>query len=391
VRAAAAALAAALIAASTLAHASAGPRRASGSPAAVASRNLSHGDLYDALAVIDGRLVLSGEDPLLVSGEGAASPHSPPRRCHAALVDPATLALWDPGTGDCEDPRLYGLRVLPVNFIANGTASASTVRIARVTRGGGYTVGPVVMRYSEYSDTDAEWVYGDGYLWIYDCLTTTGSVLLRVSQSTGALLQTIRMPDVDRPLLAADGDGLWLAPAANSSFTPSSATGLYRVAPDMSRPVLVRRLPTDTVYWMIAARHTLWVDVNHAGTSQTLLRFDGTATKPAADVRERSGPGFEGVDFGQGQPEYAGDTADGLWTVDPQTADLRSQRVVRIDPTSGRAVTVATVTPPDGYYSDHSSPPTAIVDGSLFFLDPPSTGSYGAPQGPSFLYRLTPG
>jgi hypothetical protein len=369
--------------------------RAAAATATVAELNLSRGDLYDAISVVNGRLLLSGGhgegDPLLASGAGAASPHSPPGRCETALVDPATLTLSGEQRGSCEDPRIYGLDVVAVNFIDNGTTNGSSVRIAHVLPGGGYEVGPVVMRYSEYSDTDAEWAYGDGDLWIYDCLTTRGSILLRVSARTGALLELIHMPDVDRPLLAADGDGLWLAPAVNSGFQPPSASGLYSVAPGMSRPVLVRRLPMDTVDWMVAAGHSLWLDVNHFGRTQTLLRFDGTSTAPALEVRERSGPGFEGSEFGQGQPGYAAGTApQGLWTIDPQTPDFPQQRVVRIGPSNGRATTVATITPPGGYQLQYESPPVAYLDGSLFLLDPPDQGNDGAPAGPSFLYRVTP-
>jgi hypothetical protein len=380
--------------------AAAPPASPPGAAAAVAELNLSHGNLYDTISVVNGRLLLSGGhgegDSLLPSGAGAASPHSPPGHCETALVDPATLTLSRRQSGSCEDPRLYGLRALPINFIDNGTTNRSSVRIAHALPGGGYRIGPVVMRYSEYSDTDAEWVYGDGDLWIYDCLTTRGSVLLRVSQRTGALLQLIHMPNVDRPLLAADDDGLWLAPAVNSGFAPPSANGIYRVAAGMSRPVLVARLHRDDdVAWIVASAHSIWLDVNHSGRTETLMRFDATSRTPALDVREHSGPGFEGVDLGQGQPGYAGDAAEGLWTIDPQVPDYPQQRVVRIDPSNGRAATVATITPPDGYRVEYSSPPVALLAGSLFFLDPPTLSYPGGTSGqvvagPSFLYRVTP-
>ena len=103
--------------------------------------------------------------------------------------------------------------------------------VARATAAG-FTVGPVVMRYSEASDTDAEWVYGDGYLWIYDSSTTDGSELIAVSQSTGAVVQTVKMPWVDRPLLPADDDGQGHA----NLVTVGGSTYLYtlpRAAGDM--------------------------------------------------------------------------------------------------------------------------------------------------------------
>ena len=285
--------------------------------------------------------------------------------------------------------------MLAVNFIDNGTTDGSNVRIAHALPHGGYRIGPVVMRYSEYSDTDAEWVYGDGDLWIYDCQTTRGSVLLRVSQRTGAVLQLIHMPDVDRPLLAVDDDGLWLAPAVNSGFEPPSANGIYRVAAGMSRPVLVTRLnPDDDVAWIVASGHSVWLDVNHSGRTETLMRFDGKRRTPVLDVSARPRSGFD-VDFGGGQPSYAGDATDGVWTVGVQLPDYPQQRVVRIGPTNGRSTTVATITPPDGYQMEYSSPPVALLDGSFFFLDPPELSYPGgtagqAVSGPSVLYRVTP-
>ncbi|MGD1051212.1 MAG: hypothetical protein ABR947_09095 [Solirubrobacteraceae bacterium] len=395
----AAALAIAVAAAFAISNAAAAGAPSHATTAMVAELNLSRGDLYDAISVVDGRLLLSGGhgdgDSLLPSGAGAASPHSPPGRCETALVDPATLTLSDEQHGGCEDPRLYGLDVLPINFIDNGTTNGSSVRIAHATPGGGYRIGPVVMTYSEYSDTDAEWVYGDGDLWIYDCLTTRGSVLLRVSQRTGAVLQLIHMPDVDRPLLDADGDGLWLAPAVNSGFEPPSANGVYRVAPGMSRPVLVTQLnPEDDVAWIVASGHSVWLDVNHAGRTETLMRFNGENRTAVLDVSARPRSNFD-VDFGSGQPSYAGDATDGLWTVGVQLPDYPQQRVARIDPTTGRSVTVATIAPPDGYQMEYRSPPVVLMDGSLFFLDPPELyypggGAGQAVSGPSVLYRVTP-
>ena len=78
--------------------------------ATVAERNLSPGDLYDTISVVDGRLLLSGGHgeggSLLPSGAGAASPHSQPGRCETAEVDPASLTLSDEQRGSCEDPLI---------------------------------------------------------------------------------------------------------------------------------------------------------------------------------------------------------------------------------------------------------------------------------------------
>ena len=395
-RACAIALATAAIAASFATAAAGGPRHETNQRAAVTSLRLSPADLYDALALVDGKLILSGGpegNSDFRSASFTAGPRFPPAtNCHSAVVDPATLALSDERTGDCIDPRLYGVSVLPLNSVNNGTARGSTVRIVHTTAAG-YAVGPVVMRYSEASDTDAEWVYGDGSLWLYDPSTTRGSLLLRISQSTGAVLQSIQMPWVDRPLLAADSDGFWIAAAVNSSFQPLAAGGLYRVAPGMSRPVLVRKI-TWNARWMVAAGHTLWIDINHGGKSSTLLRFDGASTRPVLDVSAASADSLD-VQTGYDETGYAGDATAGIWTVRQQTPGQAQQRVVRIDPRSGRASQVASITPPAGFFMEYTSPPVVALGGSMFFLDPPMVSYPGGNsavtvQGASALIRVTP-
>ena len=150
-------------------------------PGASPRLDLSHGDRYDADRMLNGRLLLSGGlDPLIVSG-AAAAPNATRQLCRVALVDPATLALSGERTGNCEDPRLYGLRALPINVYDQRQHRTAQPSGSPAAAGRRLHVGPVVMRYTELSDTDAEWVYGDGSLWIYDNLTTRGSILLRVS------------------------------------------------------------------------------------------------------------------------------------------------------------------------------------------------------------------
>jgi hypothetical protein len=276
--------------------------------------------------------------------------------CRAAVVDPATMTIESERTGSCDDPRLFGQSTLVVNDFVNGNPSGSHVYVAHATAGG-FALGPVVMTYSELSDTDAEWLYGDGYLWLFDCLTTHGSELLRISATSGAVLQTVRMPDIDRPLLAVDGDGFWLAPAVNSS-----SGSIYRVAPGMKRPVPVRRIRWDA-YWMTAADHSVWVSVDHYPKPPTLLRFDGTSTKPSLDVTFRDG--FYGQ-FGYGQPHFAADAAGDIWTV-------ASGHLYRIDGASGRVSTVAAV-------PIHFPAPIVVLGRSVFALNE---------AGASALYRVT--
>lgn len=366
--------------------------------AAVASVNLSHGELYEGVAVVGGKLIVFGgpDGAPFASASSAAPPASAASQgCHSAVVDPVSLTLWHERSGNCDDPSLYGVRAMVVNEFINGTTDGGTVRIAHsAPTASGFALGPILMTYTELSDTDAEWVYGDGFLWVFDPLTTAGSELLRISETTGALLQRVAMPRVDRPLLAADADGLWIAPASNSGFQPLSATGLYHLAPGMTRPARVKRLRWSAD-WMLAAGHSVWIEINHAGKSETLWRLDGAHAKVVLEVQSNHRSGFG--EFGYGQRTVAGDAADGIWTVTagggPQQGN---QEVMRIDASTGRTSTLASVTPPGGNASVYNGIPVVVLDGSLFFLDPATVtypgGTSGAVvKGPSALYRVTPG
>lgn len=340
---------------------------ASGSSTVASLKLSAH---YDAIAVVGGRVIISGDPNRspIVPGSFAGPPGT--QRCRSAVVDPTTLTLTDQRTGDCDDPGLYGRRTLVINDFVNGNPNGSHVRVAHLTPTG-FALGPVVMTYSELSDTDAEWVYGDGFLWLFDPLTTRGSELLRISQTTGAVLQTIPMPRVDRPLLAADADGLWLAPAVNSGFDPASASGLYRVAPGMTRAVRVLSFKW-TVNWLLAAGHSVWIELNHFGKGAALWRLDGT--KAAFHVPAS----FVDNDVGYGQPHFAGDATAGIWSV---ATGQHRQRVVRIDASTGATATIATINPPR-LPADNLNTPVVLLGHSFLFLD-------AQPQGPEALFRVS--
>ena len=352
----------------------------------VRSLDLSHSAGYESLALVGGRLILSGGPygSLFPSASIAASPHSPVApRCWSAVVNPATLKLSRLRTGDCEDPALYGVRVLPVNFVDNGRPHTSTVRIARVTPYG-YTVGPVVVRYSEASDTNAEWTYGDGYLWIYEPASTRGSELLQVSATSGAVVDTIPMPMISRPLLAADADGLWLAPAVESGWSGHPARALYLVAPGARRPRIAAHQVT-LARWLVAEGHSVWADVTHYPKPSTLWRFDGPTARP---VFHRSlGAALDYGEFGYGEPGYAGG-ASGLWAVVPRSG----QQVIRIDPNRGQTTRITTIHPQPSYQTGELQPPLVAFRGAAYFLDPPAqAGTYPYRRGGfSALYQVTP-
>jgi hypothetical protein len=191
------------------------------------------------------------------------------------------------------------------------------------------------------------------------------------------------MPTISRPLLAANDDGLWLTPSLASGFTGKPAIGLYRVAPGARRPVLAAHTG-GLAHWLVASRHSVWIDVARPSRPSRLIRFDGADANAVFDrttVRalDYMQAGYIGV-------QYAADSL-ALWAVVPG----RGQQVIRIDPATGASMPVAAVHP-DTAYAIQIQPPIVSVHGEAFFLDPPAQSSSFPRQheGFSALYRVAP-
>lgn len=170
---------------------------------------------------------------LLVSGYARVG-----NGCAWLTVDPATLTAKETQTS-CARPPGSVAPYVPV-VIPNPHSQWQTVRLAHII---GTTVrySPVVLRYSDASDTRPIWTYGGGSLWLYDVATTRGPELLRFSATTGRLLQQLAMPKLFQPVVAANLDGLWLVAAVNGGVSGHYPAALYHVAPSSSQAVIVHR------------------------------------------------------------------------------------------------------------------------------------------------------
>jgi hypothetical protein len=350
-----------------------------GSGRVVTEVNLSKGDRYDTIARVGGRLILSG----------STVSRSDSTVCNSAVVNPATLVLSQARSGNCDDPALAGERVLPiitgepnVPWIGGGVGT-DTVRISHITSAApGYRVGPVVMSVPQISDEHAGWTYGDGYRWLYDGTTRQGSELLRISLTTGSVLQRLAMPDVPRPILAADDDGLWMAPAVNSG-----GHTVYHVELGASAATPVFSLPgLQYAAWVVAAGHDVWLNVGSGSKTETLWRLVGASATRTLHVTQRTSSLDNEVETQGGGTTMVGNANDGLWTAVPATSGTE-QRIVRITPSTGALTNIALVTP--GYANPsmvlYGTWEAVTFDGSMYLLDPPN-GSTGF----SALYRITP-
>lgn len=313
--------------------------------------------LFTQISVTAGGLLLTGETPAT-----AESPASAGAMCVAAPLDPQTLAVGKLTEGSCGDPLLFGRDVEAVNTPVpesnNATVSIDTANPAT----GQVTDGPVVMTYGSYSDTRPVMAYGSRWIWIYDVETTRGPELLQVSTQSGAVVDTIPMPAFYRPLLAADGGGVWVA----NSLGGSPATALSYVAAGSSAPSVVIAGTDLPICSLEASGTSAWIFAPASGgagcTEQVVERFTDHSPEP---LYTAAGPLLPLT--------VIGDEADGLWTMD--YASPGQEQIIHIDPDTGSETVVANVpaAPIPSYESDGGLVPGQAVyfGGSLYLLEPP--------------------
>jgi hypothetical protein len=316
---------------------------------------------------------------------------------------------------DTETFRLGAVTIVPCSTLYGSTPSVwavtshpytnhTTLRIAhRDPKTGKVSIGPVVMTYVDASDTHLEQITGDGSLWFYDCCTTNGAVVLRVSSVTGQVENVVRMPSLYRPILATNDDGLWIGVATNGGY-PSNLSGspIYHLAPGSKRAklVFVGGHATD---WMVASGHSLWVDIGSLSKpssvrlSETIWRFDGTSARRVFHT-----PTF--LPFGI---SVIGNESEGLWTmasqlpkgsstnVDTDTVCTARPAVVEINPNTGRQHVVATLPPRTGNgdidcLAQDLEGQQAVINGGYMYLLEDTAGNQAAGFTKLFRIRLDP-
>jgi hypothetical protein len=268
--------------------------------------------------------------------------------CNWLVVDDGLRVASPSLSGSCERPSIAAQPLVPVQFPVAGS-NDSSVRIARPNRTPRrVSYGPVVMRFNHVSDTTLEWTYGPGRLWLYDVATLHGTTgppraeVLAVSTTTGRVVQTDSMSRLDRPLLAADSDGLWIAASPESGAGPLAPT--YFLASGAHAPRLVHH-SGYAAFWLVASGHAVWEDIASttppsATVRQEIWRYDGTAGTAhrlaRADNLEVLTPAL--------QPNSAA-----LWTIgSPQFGQGKAltcidQQVVKIDARTGRQTILTTI------------------------------------------------
>jgi len=192
------------------------------------------------------------------------------------------------------------------------------------------------------------------------------------------------MPRLDRPLLAADADGLWIASSPETGAgTPAP---IYHLAPGARQAVVSHRGGYATL-WIVAAGHTVWADIASMTPPSTTVRQQiWRLVRPSATAHALASA--DSLNSSATPVLQPGSAA--LWTIsnvpyrDSAGTDYGNcpqHQLVRIDAQTGRQAVTRTL-----YGLDRSCLPVqsqALADGDFYFLSP-----YINLSTPTTLYRL---
>lgn len=206
--------------------------------------------------------------------------------------------------------------------------------------------GKVVFRYEDASDTRPQYAWYGRSLWIYDVATTQGPVAFRFDAHTGKLLQKTAMPAMERPVMVANGDGLWLDPATNGGISGVDVVPVLHVPFGASKPTVVYR-GGRAALWMAASAHTVWFEQIAGTRSVSLWRIDRTKVRLLARPRQI---GYLGA-YGGGK----------LWEL---TCGAEKERLLRIDPDTAVLTPVGQIEK-----STYCEASMTVAGGDVFVLD----------------------
>ena len=300
-----------------------------------------------------------------------------------ARANATTLALSRIVEPLCDSPLLSGHVVAAVQDEAR--TMVASVRIAHLSPTGQIELGPVVVTYGVASDTHLESVYAAGSLWLYAPNTPKGGQALRISEATGQVLQdTPVSPAMDRPVIAANANGLYLAPDPETGFLgrgrqPNENGIIYHVGIGAAGVQVFDASPHNPflgyVSWITGYANSLWAEIcRRPGQGVcTIVRFNGSSPKPVFQVSDRNLTGFWVI----------GTPSEGFYTVtQPRGAADRTSfndDIVRVDPSTGAVKIITSVTVPEFWQGNlYSGVAEAAVSGrSLYVLVPPGNETPG--------------
>jgi hypothetical protein len=160
-------------------------------------------------------------------------------RTSITLAEVRTFDCFPDGVGQFPVPRKNSIELLfsPIGgarFPVQNGGLGDDIRVVHPPNSSGVIeVGPVMMQFGVYSGgAQPSFASDSTSLWIFDYRTENGPEVIRLSTTTGALLQRTVMPAISRPVVGLDQYGFWMAPTSNSFHdrTCSSVSGLHQSA-----------------------------------------------------------------------------------------------------------------------------------------------------------------
>lgn len=348
---------------------------------AIAVRNPAP-DMDETLGVIGDHVVVGIDDS--------------PTICQSATIQPTPIRVLSEVTTSCDNPLVAGSNVMPVESVTPVGSQIGEVRIAvRNPTTGTFRLGPVVMRYGNFSDTRPEWTYGGGNLWLYDVGTAGATVtpklpaeVLRISLTSGEVLATVPMPTMVRVMLAADEDGLWIGAGSETVSSPKPPL-LYFLAVGATHPKLLQQGGASSfVNWLVAAGHTAWANVTTNQQLGTVVTetFTTPSPKPLSVTDAKNTPTPSDIGEGAFDEQPVLDVSGfGLvaakpgWLGTVGTGGASSETVVKLDSTTGGFSNAVSFSTQQGVVEAN-----IIYGGALYLLVSPGMGLTN-----TVLYRVS--
>lgn len=166
----------------------------------------------------------------------------PPKIGKFPIPAPGSFALLDtPIGGVLYPPQNGGL--------------SDDIRFVHLAKSGGVIdVGPPILQFGDYSGgARPSMLEENGSLWIFDYWTERGPEVVRISTTTGSILQRTTMPAFSRPIIALNPSGFWLAGGSDSlRGSPAPVPGIWLAPIGASKGMIIKKSSSGVALRMVA-------------------------------------------------------------------------------------------------------------------------------------------
>lgn len=302
--------------------------------------------------------------------------------CSAGALDPASLTVHPFPLASCGFNAVAGGGHL---YLETETGQPGTndwlvhIESVSLAQPSSVVLAPVDVTVVGSEIAHTQLAYANGHLWLDAYSSDRGQTVVEIAPASGVVVGTFTgVPPGGgvEPLLTAGPGGVWAAGGAGGSTSPAVVNGVGTGAVHVLPPVVASN-ENGTIEWMAPVGALMWLDVAtftpSQGLRQTQMEERLVEMDSAGTVVRRSGVEALGSSLVTvGGNLYSVGDADSCAVV----------HVYRVDPASLHAAVVATLRPPGASCLGGSERPVAAVGGSLYVLNPTSSGSV--------LYRYTP-